>query len=64
MSRPPSGSMIYWRFKSKAPCEYRFGYVTYEGGPSLIRMGRWSGDKIGGHVVDSNEIEWRKYDDR
>jgi hypothetical protein len=61
VSRPPSGSMVYWRLKSKAPCEYRFGYVTYVSGPSLIRMGRWNGDNTGGYVVDAFEIEWKKY---
>lgn len=60
-SRPPSGSMVYWRFKSRAPCGWAFGYVTYAGGSNMLRMGRWNGDDMGGAVVDSAEIEWKEY---
>ena len=61
MRRPPSGTMVHWRFKAKAPSEYRFGYVTYVSGYSVIRMGRWNGDTTGGAVVDASEIEWKDY---
>lgn len=61
MNRPPSGAMVYWRFKAKAPCPFRFGYVTYVNGPNMIQMGNWNGDTMGGCVVDSNEIEWKDY---
>lgn len=61
MSRPPSGSMVYWRFLGP-PSAYRFGYCTYVSGHNIIRMGRWNGDTIGGSVVDANEIEWREYE--
>lgn len=60
-SRPPSGSMVYWRFKAKAPCAWLFGYVTYAGGYSMLRMGRWNGDTMGGALVDATEIEWKEY---
>ena len=58
MSRPPSGSMVWWRFIGEKP--YRFGYCTYVSGHNLIRMGRWAGDTVGGPVVDANDIEWRE----
>lgn len=60
-SRPPSGSMVYWRFKRNAPSAWAFGYVTYAGGCNMLRMGRWNGDTMGGAVVDASEIEWREY---
>ena len=53
--------MVYWRFKSRAPCAYRFGYCTYVSGPDMVRMGNWNGDTMGGPVVDINEIEWKAY---
>lgn len=60
--RPPSGSMVHWRFKAKAPCPWRFGYVTYHNdGHDLIRMGRWNGDSEGGPLVSASEIEWQEY---
>ena len=60
MSRPPSGSMIYWRFKAKAPCAWTFGYVTYLSA-GLLRMGSFNGDTSHGHIVDESEIEWKRY---
>lgn len=60
MNRPPSGSMVYWRFKKNIPCAYVFGYVTYVSGPTLIRMGLYNGDSTGGSIVDSTEIEWKE----
>lgn len=53
----PSGIMVWWRFRGIG--SYNFGYTSYQG--SLVRMGRWNGDTIGGPVVDPNEIEWRNY---
>lgn len=61
MGRPPSGTMVYWRFKTRAPCSWSFGYVTYCGANNMIRMGCWNGDNTGGSVVDYSEIEWREY---
>jgi hypothetical protein len=61
VSRPPSGTMVYWRFTAKAPCSWIFGYVTYQYG-DLIRMGRWNGDDMGGQVVSAAEIEWKEYE--
>lgn len=60
MNRPPTGSMVHWRFKDGMTSEYRFGYVTYLT-DGLIRMGRWNGDTVGGAVVNPAEIEWRAY---
>ena len=60
MSRPPSGLMVYWRFKRNVPGPWHFGYVMIINS-ELIRMGRWSGDRDGGSVVDPTEIEWRAY---
>lgn len=57
--RPPSGAMIWWR--PKGSIEYRFGYVTYLGDPTMIRLGRWNGDSNGGSVVDAFDIEWKAY---
>lgn len=55
--RPPSGSMVHWRFKDTRP--WHFGYVTYEG--ELLRMGRWNGDNMGGTLVSPSEINWLPY---
>lgn len=60
-NRPPSGSMVYWRFRRNVPCEWRFGYVTYAQGHDLIRMGQWNGDRTNGSVVSATEIEWKRY---
>ncbi|KKK74143.1 hypothetical protein LCGC14_2886690 [marine sediment metagenome] len=60
-SRPPSCSMVFWRFKKSVPCFWRFGYVTYAQGYDLIRMGRWNGDDMSGAVVSVSEIEWKPY---
>ncbi len=59
MSRPPSGTIVYWRFAGPRP--YRFGYCTYVSGPNLVRMGAYNGDTMGGHIVDVSEIEWKEY---
>lgn len=61
MNRPPSGSMVYWRFRAAVPCPWRFGYATYEKGHDLIRMGSYNGDTTGGAVVSASEIEWQTY---
>ncbi len=61
MGRPPSGSMVWWRFKKNVPSSWTFGYVTYESGHDLVRMGRWNGDTMGGSVVSAYEIEWKEY---
>lgn len=61
MNGPPSGGMVFWRFKDKAPCGWTFGYCTYEHGQDLVRMGAWNGDKAGGSVVSVSEIEWTPY---
>ena len=58
MSRPTTGIMIYWRFKSSIPSIWHTGYTSLAGN-GLIRMGRWNGDTYGGVVVDPAEIEWR-----
>lgn len=60
MNRPPSGSMVWWRFKNGLQ-DYHFGYCTYESG-GLIRLGRWNGDTMGGRVVDPYDIEWKTYE--
>lgn len=60
MSRPPSGSMVWWRFK-KDGGEYRFGYCTYVSSYNIIRMGFYNGDSTRGPVVDASEIEWKAY---
>ena len=57
-SRPPSGSMVYWRFKRNIPGAWVFGYVTYVQGYDLIRMGNFNGDNTGGYLVSVSEIEW------
>lgn len=62
-NRPPSGHMVYWRYRDHTAKDYRFGYVTYVSGHDLIRMGRWNGDSIGGPVVSCNDIEWVPYTD-
>ena len=56
---PGFGEMVYWRFK-EGERSWKFGYVT-DAGKSLIRMGRWNGDTIGGFVVDPKDIEWKEY---
>lgn len=61
MSRPPSGSMVWWRFRAHAPCAWRFGYCTYLSGQSMIRLGAYNGDTTYGSVVDADEIEWKEY---
>lgn len=61
MNRPPSGTMVYWRFKASAPCPWVFGYVTYLENGDMIRLGAWNGDATNGRVVDASEIEWRPY---
>lgn len=61
MSRPPSGSMVYWRFRAQVPCNWRFGYVSYVKSWELIRMGNWNGDTSSGPIVSVSEIEWRKH---
>lgn len=58
MSDPTSGSMVYWRFRKDVPGPWRFGYVTYERGHDLIRMGAWNGDTSHGPIVSASEIEW------
>lgn len=61
MSRPATGTLVWWRFKSAAPCPWRFGFCAYEAGADLIRMGRWNGDITIGPVVSAYEIEWKEY---
>lgn len=51
--------MVYWRFKGAGP--WHFGYASEVGDYSLVRMGRWNGDTMGGHVVSVKEIEWKEY---
>ena len=60
-SRPPSGRMVYWRFRKNVPGPWEFGYVTYtyEKGHELLRMGRYNGDSSGGKIVSGSEIEWK-----
>lgn len=60
-NRPPPGTMVYWRFKDRAPCPFVFGYCTYVSGSNMVRMGCWNGDTTLGPVVDVNEIDWRKH---
>lgn len=60
-TRPSPGSMVYWRFRRDVPCEWRFGYCTYEHGHDLIRMGAYNGDTTRGAVVSISEIEWKLY---
>ena len=59
MSRPPSGSMVWWR--KRGGLAWHFGYVTYVHGDELIRMGSYNGDTSGGSVVSIADIEWRKF---
>ena len=56
--RPPSGSMVWWRFNGSPA--WTFGYVTYVKGYDMIRMGHWNGDSTGGKVVSINDIEWKE----
>jgi hypothetical protein len=60
-SRPSSGTMVYWRLKKSVPGPWLFGYVTYEKGHELLRMGRYNGDSHGGQIVSASEIEWKPY---
>ena len=60
-SRPSSGSMVYWRFRKSVPGPWHFGYVTYERGHDLIRMGSHNGDTTHGAIVSAEEIEWQTY---
>lgn len=57
---PPSGTMVYWRFKKTTPGPWVFGYVTYLNN-GLIRMGYWNGNSHSGPIVDPKEIEWKEY---
>ena len=59
MSKPPSGTMVYWRLKGSS--FWRFGYVSYTNDADLVRMGSWNGDTTGGFTVSSSEIEWKPY---
>lgn len=60
--RPPPGTMVWWRFKARAPCPYRFGYCTYPPrGHDMVRMGAYNGDSHGGAMVEVSEIEWKEY---
>lgn len=62
MSRPPSGSMVWYRpANSPTGTQYRFGYCTYLNDPDLIRMGAYNGDTMGGRVVSAFETEWKEY---
>lgn len=62
MIRPPSGSMVWWRFLGDAVHrDWRFGYCTYISGSDLVRMGRWNGDTSCGFVVSVKDIEWKRY---
>ncbi len=59
--RPPSGSMVYWRWKraeGMLPI-WQFGYVTYAAGGDLLRIGARNGDTARGDVVSIADIEWR-----
>lgn len=58
-TKPPSGSMVWWRPRGTGRPQWYFGYVTYLGS-DLIRMGAWNGDTTHGSVVDYTEIEWRE----
>jgi hypothetical protein len=60
-SKPSAGSMVYWRFLRTVPCAWTFGYVTYERGPDLIRLGSYNGDTTHGAIVGASEIEWQPY---
>ena len=60
-NRPPSGTMVYWRFKMNIPGPWYFGYVTYEKGHDLLRMGRYNGETNGGSIVSTSEIEWKLF---
>ena len=60
-NRPPSCTMVYWRFKKNTPCPWVLGYVTYVQGHDLVRMGAYNGDNTHGNVVSSSEIEWKAF---
>lgn len=60
--KPPSGEMVWWRFKSGLGSGlWAFGYVTYTSNEDLVRMGSHNGDNMGGRVVSHAEIEWKPY---
>jgi hypothetical protein len=59
-ANPPSGQMIYWRYRRHDPGAWRFGYVSYTGTPDIIRLGAWNGDTMGGALVSPSEIEWKE----
>ena len=61
MSRPPTGSMIYWRYKKDVPGPWQFGFTTYLSDSTLMRMGNFNGDTAGGNIVSVDEIEWKEY---
>jgi len=61
MSRPEVGVMCYWRFKRNSPGPWRFGYPTNTDNHSIIRMGTYNGDIMGGSFVDPSEIETKPY---
>lgn len=52
----PFGKSCWWRFRSQAPCEWRYGYPTRMGN-GLVFMGAWFGTKNCGVVVNADEIE-------
>ena len=52
--------LIYWRFRNRAPCAWKFGFMTHLSN-GLVRMGLWNGDTTHGPVVDRDEIETRSY---
>ena len=58
--RPPSCSMVYWRWKRRYGMTpiWQLGYVTYAAGGDLLRMGSRNGD-TNGDVVSVADIEWR-----
>ena len=59
---PRNGSMIYWRYKAKAPCPWRFGYVSEAPNRDFIKLGSWNGDTdLYAVTVDPTEIEWKPY---
>lgn len=57
-NRPMSGTMVFWRFKKDSPSPWVVGYVTYEKGYDLLRMGDYNGDSKGGKIVSASEVEW------
>lgn len=57
---PGYGRMVWWRYKNHK-MNWTFGYTSSVNDSSLVRMGRWNGDTMGGVVVSVDEIEWRDY---